>query len=431
MEHLVKLEWLDLSFNNIVEIEGLETLVNLRDLSLAHNEIECARGLDSLANLEVLSLAANRISDLEDVKALRRFRKLRCLNLKNNPVCDADDFRKTVLAFIKGLKFLDYVRIEEEDIQKAREDKQTELLELEDQEKHAESLASEKDEQIRVNKELEAANLKGINTLFDDMMKEDSELSKLRKLSGFDEIERDYRMKIEEQTESFLSTILDRHREKLDEVRFYNEALGKLKVENEEQCKQCIADFQHFYKRAVRSLEEAKKKGNGGKEIVADIQEKLQTMSDEIMDMEMLMVDRVNHALAEFENRITKMKNENMDSLNSYFRSVEEYENYYQTSLNEMVQLLLERAAQGEIPETDPELAALLIDKDALQTAIVGSHDNHLGHILKLEERVTERESDTDDQIVARAREDEYRRNRFRVAEAADLVDKWTLQEAN
>eukprot|EP01083_Nonionella_stella_P278348 946578_1 len=313
MEHLVKLEWLDLSFNNIVEIEGLETLVNLRDLSLAHNEIECARGLDSLANLEVLSLAANRISDLEDVKALRRFRKLRCLNLKNNPVCDADDFRKTVLAFIKGLKFLDYVRIEEEDIQKAREDKQTELLELEDQEKHAESLASEKDEQIRVNKELEAANLKGINTLFDDMMK----------------------------------------------------------------------------------------------------------------------VDRVNHALAEFENRITKMKNENMDSLNSYFRSVEEYENYYQTSLNEMVQLLLERAAQGEIPETDPELAALLIDKDALQTAIVGSHDNHLGHILKLEERVTERESDTDDQIVARAREDEYRRNRFRVAEAADLVDKWTLQEAN
>eukprot|EP01083_Nonionella_stella_P278347 946577_1 len=264
-----------------------------------------------------------------------------------------------------------------------------------------------------------------------DNLKEDSELSKLRKLSGFDEIERDYRMKIEEQTESFLSTILDRHREKLDEVRFYNEALGKLKVENEEQCKQCIADFQHFYKRAVRSLEEAKKKGNGGKEIVADIQEKLQTMSDEIMDMEMLMVDRVNHALAEFENRITKMKNENMDSLNSYFRSVEEYENYYQTSLNEMVQLLLERAAQGEIPETDPELAALLIDKDALQTAIVGSHDNHLGHILKLEERVTERESDTDDQIVARAREDEYRRNRFRVAEAADLVDKWTLQEAN
>ena len=39
MDHLVHLEWLDLSFNNISKIEGLDKLTKLTDLSLFANRI--------------------------------------------------------------------------------------------------------------------------------------------------------------------------------------------------------------------------------------------------------------------------------------------------------------------------------------------------------------------------------------------------------
>lgn len=46
------LTWLDLSFNSIFRIEGLETLTKLTDLSLYHNQIATIENLDTLTNLQ-------------------------------------------------------------------------------------------------------------------------------------------------------------------------------------------------------------------------------------------------------------------------------------------------------------------------------------------------------------------------------------------
>lgn len=48
LDHLVHLKWLDLSFNNIKAIAGLEKLTELMDLSLYNNQVKrqrasCAR----------------------------------------------------------------------------------------------------------------------------------------------------------------------------------------------------------------------------------------------------------------------------------------------------------------------------------------------------------------------------------------------------
>lgn len=51
-----KLTWLDLSFNQIQKIEGLETLVDLTDLSLQDNVITDLEGLANLKKLQCLSL---------------------------------------------------------------------------------------------------------------------------------------------------------------------------------------------------------------------------------------------------------------------------------------------------------------------------------------------------------------------------------------
>lgn len=50
------LTWLDLSFNHIPAIQGLEQLTKLQDVSLFHNQISQLQGLDTLTNLNVLSI---------------------------------------------------------------------------------------------------------------------------------------------------------------------------------------------------------------------------------------------------------------------------------------------------------------------------------------------------------------------------------------
>lgn len=50
------LTWLDLSFNQLSAIEGLEQLIKLQDLSLFNNQISSLQGLDTLQNLNVLSI---------------------------------------------------------------------------------------------------------------------------------------------------------------------------------------------------------------------------------------------------------------------------------------------------------------------------------------------------------------------------------------
>lgn len=58
---------LDLSFNNIEGIEGLDSLVKLEDLSLYNNRISVIENMDTLLNLHVLSIGNNFLAQLENV----------------------------------------------------------------------------------------------------------------------------------------------------------------------------------------------------------------------------------------------------------------------------------------------------------------------------------------------------------------------------
>ena len=86
----VNLKWLDLSFNSISKIEGLDNLKYLSDLSFSYNRISRIEGLDSLVNLQTLSLAHNKLEVKEDIFYLRPFNfpKLRSVALWGNPLAD-------------------------------------------------------------------------------------------------------------------------------------------------------------------------------------------------------------------------------------------------------------------------------------------------------------------------------------------------------
>ena len=120
MELLVNLEWLDLSFNLIEKIEGLEKLTKLTDLSLFSNNISKLQGLETLKQLNVLSVGSNKITDyLEAVQYLYKlqFPKLQVLKMVDNPFYKTKEveFKIYALAFLRKLKYLDYELIVEED----------------------------------------------------------------------------------------------------------------------------------------------------------------------------------------------------------------------------------------------------------------------------------------------------------------------------
>ena len=132
LDHLVNLTWLDLSFNNISKIEGLDSLTKLTDLSLLNNRIEVIENLDTLLDLNVLSIGNNAIGNLENVMYLRKFPKLRLVNLAGNPICKDPEYRPYVLSRIKKLKYLDYRLVDGDAVNTAREQYQDELMEVEE-----------------------------------------------------------------------------------------------------------------------------------------------------------------------------------------------------------------------------------------------------------------------------------------------------------
>jgi hypothetical protein len=117
------LHTLDLSFNRITQISGLDTLTKLVDLSLFNNRIEAIEGLDALTGcLQVLSLGNNRLADLEATKVLRRFSKLRAVTLAGNPMAGKDEYRPFVLSHLRTLQFLDYRLVDEAEVVQAESD---------------------------------------------------------------------------------------------------------------------------------------------------------------------------------------------------------------------------------------------------------------------------------------------------------------------
>jgi len=89
------------------------------DLSLFSNNIAHISGLEALSKLNVLSLGQNKILDYaEAIKYLYNLRppNLQVLKMADNPFFKLKEaeYRQYAIAFLRGLKYLDYELIDEE-----------------------------------------------------------------------------------------------------------------------------------------------------------------------------------------------------------------------------------------------------------------------------------------------------------------------------
>ncbi len=78
-----EIEELDLSNNDIINMEGLESFPNLKTLKLNNNQITKLRGIKNLNNLENLFLRGNRVSEIVGVE---NFTHLKHIDLSGNSV---------------------------------------------------------------------------------------------------------------------------------------------------------------------------------------------------------------------------------------------------------------------------------------------------------------------------------------------------------
>jgi len=94
----------------LTSLKGFPKLPNLTKLELADNRI--SNGLVVLKDcpkLSHLNLSDNKIKDLEALEPLKSFDSLTHLDLFNNDICNAEDYRSKVFKMLPNLKYLDDV----------------------------------------------------------------------------------------------------------------------------------------------------------------------------------------------------------------------------------------------------------------------------------------------------------------------------------
>ncbi|XP_068578165.1 nischarin isoform X1 [Cebidichthys violaceus] len=98
LQHLYNLVHVDLSYNSLLVLEAAHTrLGNIKTLSLAGNQLDQLTGLTKLYSLVNLDLSHNQLAQLEEIRNIGSLPCLEKLNLSNNPMCIIPDYRTKVL----------------------------------------------------------------------------------------------------------------------------------------------------------------------------------------------------------------------------------------------------------------------------------------------------------------------------------------------
>lgn len=99
---------LDLSFNDIEDIRGLQTLSKLEELNLSGNQLTSMSDIRQLTNLTFLDISENNITHLSDIQMLNNLPHLKELKLARNPLCASTlVYPYAVLAALPAVRVLD------------------------------------------------------------------------------------------------------------------------------------------------------------------------------------------------------------------------------------------------------------------------------------------------------------------------------------
>ncbi|KAF1950807.1 U2 small nuclear ribonucleo protein A [Byssothecium circinans] len=114
---------IDFTDNDIAQLGNFPLQPRLRTLFLAQNRITNIQAnlSSSIPNLTTLVLTKNRLAELSDLDPLGGFKKLVYLTLIGNPVISKENYRYWVLYRVPSVRYLDFMKVRDEERRKATE----------------------------------------------------------------------------------------------------------------------------------------------------------------------------------------------------------------------------------------------------------------------------------------------------------------------
>jgi hypothetical protein len=421
LEHLVNLRWLDLSFNNIQKIQGLRSLKHLEDLSLYSNKISIIEGLEQCSSLQCLSLGNNKIDSLEQVIRLRQLSSLRMLTLAGNPICDETEYRMTILAYVDALNYLDYALVDDSDRNNAKEQYHDELLDVEEKESVVVEKQSRDVAMAEYLKQLDESGIIFAHVLFDDMFADDPDLEKLKHLPGTKELVEAFRVSFKALSDDFIKNAGEKYDLKKKNIDDFTKVITSIRKKDDTESVSLIESFNKSRKNAITTL---RNEGQDKKEIVGQLQEELDRVGDELMSIELRQVEKFEVMVDDFDNHMNDAKNVSLEMQQIFFRAVEELEDKYSSNVRAVAMDLIDRLSKEELAEDylDDDAMALVVDKDSSMGTLSGSHDMHIGKILKREDEARATENRRYQDLLASFLTSEKARNRDRILQIHDFA---------
>lgn len=391
--HLKGLTWLDLSFNKIKKISGLEELTQLTDLSLSNNEISALDGVAHLPKLEVLTLANNTVSTLAEVAKLRYMPSLRVLALAGNPVerkgAGSLDYRGAVLARLQRLQYLDFERVTDEERQAAVESNRQDLEKLRrTDDEHASRTKAEHAAAERAEK-LTTAGLDKVASIWDAMLSDPDEetavvsrsLEALLKIPDMAEWWEGHAARVQERVSATVEEGLLQQESIQEETEGIDYALAHVRLEAEEQGKRVVDGFGEARKRLERLLEDesAGLTQEDATARIRQVQRLNAQMRTELSEAEIELHETARSMLSTYDTAFDTVSSERKKLVADLFKTIGELENQFKDECKSHLAALSEslssdgsgagvlRTNGGQVirqAELDPDTLSLIQDRE-------------------------------------------------------------------
>jgi len=459
LEHLTNLTWLDLSFNNISTIEGLDQLTKLTDLSLFSNCIRSLSGFDELSELNMLSVGKNLISSLDDVLYLRRFRKLRMLNLAGNAIAADADYRNFVIAHLSfndwksggHLSYLDYRLVEVAAVGAARDQFQDAMLELTDKEKMDQETEVKAEERRLESEKLVVAGIQGVDELVSDMLQTNPDRDKLKLLPGYDEKLQDIMHAYKTHAEPFIKGKEPLVQERLDAAERFESTLSARRDQNAANSIGLITKFRKKFKKlAAVFADENEELPETITQDIDRMRSDLKILVNQLLELQLQQKATEEEMIAELESITMERKRRIVEENQEFFAKirvdVNEFVEQVRTDANteiENVEKITEEAKAREdammsaedhdadaddnahlevnYGDISKESAEFLLDKDQVRNSIQASADFFLGFIDAKETEILTAENTRTEELIQKWTSDSTNRDRSRTSEIVKM----------
>lgn len=430
LDHLLNLTWLDLSFNQIEIIEGLDTLVKITDLCLTHNKIAKIEGISALKDLEIFSCANNEITSTDELQQLRAFQKLRVVNFQSNPVEKDPEYQPVLLAFLKHLKYLDFRLVDEAKVSSAKEQYFSDLQQLQQIEGEEEKNQKKAQEIAERDERHAKANMPGVANLLVNMLAEDMEGEKLNLFPDFEDALEDFRDEFNDTWDKYEKDMLDLYQQKEDEKASFNKMYFGAIEAVDQRSKAMVADYKLLKKKTKQKIGSADFVNRAAdtvakekKELITELRTRTQELKEKLLELEMFQIEQYEDLIGQFEEKYGGIKSHTLDTCRLFFEKMRDMQNEYFEKVKEKATELLAKFQNGESLGLSDEALQVLADKDAFMTGVVtGSHEFRLSKVDAKDEELTKSEMAGYDTLTESIQFKEKERSRTRTDDVMSMV---------